>query len=117
MVTVVPLHRKGQARPPFSAARPAPEPLWREAVGRRLRDERHRRGERIVDVAERAGVSPQYLSELERGRKEASSEMLSAVAGALDLTVRDLVVGSVRHLAPSGHRSPATTSGPALLAA
>jgi len=69
----------------------APEPLWRELVGRELRRERERRGERLVDVAERAGVSMQYLSELERGLKDPSSEMLHAITGALDLGVRELV--------------------------
>ena len=67
-----------------------PEPLWRELVGRELHRERAARGERLVDVAERAGVSVQYLSELERGLKDPSSEMLQAVAGALDLGVREL---------------------------
>ncbi|KUG53247.1 DNA-binding protein [Serinicoccus chungangensis] len=61
------------------------EPLWREAVGDTVRQERLDRGERIIDVAERAGIAPQYLSEIERGRKDPSSEVLSAVAGALDL--------------------------------
>lgn len=65
-------------------------PLWREALGRQLRGEREFRGERIADVAGRAGVSPQYLSELERGKKDPSSEMLEALAGALDITVLDL---------------------------
>ena len=60
-----------------------PEPLWREVLGRRLRDIRRAKGERLVDVAARAGVSPQYLSEMERGRKEPSSEMIAAVCGAL----------------------------------
>ena len=73
------------ARPTRRAA-PA-EPLWREAVGAQLREERARRGERIADVAAQAGVSPQYLSEVERGRKDASSEVLAAVVGALGLTV------------------------------
>ena len=66
------------------------EPLWRELVGGELRGRRLERGERLVDVAQRAGVSPQYLSEVERGLKDPSSEMLAAVAGALDLTVREL---------------------------
>jgi transcriptional regulator with XRE-family HTH domain len=82
-------------------------------VGRPLREARHRRGERIADVAGRAGISPQYLSELERGRKEASSEMLSAVAGALDLTVRDLVEGSSRHLVDGSSRALGTLTRPA----
>ncbi len=67
-----------------------PEPLWRKVVGEQLRAERTDRGERIADVAERAGMSPQYLSEIERGRKDPSSEMLAAVAGALGLTLQEL---------------------------
>lgn len=55
-----------------------------------LRAERVERGERIADVAGRAGVAPQYLSELERGRKDASSEVLGAVAGSLQLSVADV---------------------------
>ena len=70
-----------------------PEPLWREVLGRRLRDTRRARGERLVDVAARAGVSPQYLSEIERGRKEPSSEMISAVCGALGIGLGRLLGG------------------------
>ncbi|MGC4934227.1 helix-turn-helix domain-containing protein [Gordonia sp. DT30] len=70
--------------------RDAVEPLLREVTGRVLRRHRHERGERLVETARRAGVSSQYLSELERGRKDASSELLAAVAGALGLTLLDL---------------------------
>ncbi|WP_374221991.1 helix-turn-helix domain-containing protein [Allobranchiibius sp. CTAmp26] len=66
------------------------EPLWRQLLGEQLRSERVARAERLTDVARRAGVSPQYLSEVERGRKEPSSEMLAAIGGALDLTLLDL---------------------------
>ncbi|GAB93683.1 helix-turn-helix domain-containing protein [Gordonia rhizosphera] len=66
------------------------EPLLREVTGRVLRRHRHERGERLVETARRAGVSSQYLSEMERGRKDASSELLAAVAGALGLTLFDL---------------------------
>lgn len=72
------------------ARRARSEPLWREVVGRQLRTERAERGERIVDVADRAGVAPQYLSELERGVKDPSSEVLAAVTGALGLSVAEL---------------------------
>ena len=48
------------------------EPLWRELVGAELRTERLARAERLSDVAERAGVSTQYLSEVERGLKDPS---------------------------------------------
>ncbi|WP_345801611.1 helix-turn-helix transcriptional regulator [Microbacterium sp. AZCO] len=68
----------------------APEPLWRDALGDLLRRLRHERGERLADTAERAGVSPQYLSEIERGLKEPSSEMIAAVAGALEVTLVEL---------------------------
>lgn len=75
------------------------EPLWREAVGRQLRKERATREERLADVAGRAGVSTQYLSELERGLKEPSSEVLAALAGALRLSVADLTSRAVQRLA------------------
>jgi transcriptional regulator with XRE-family HTH domain len=69
------------------------EPLWRHMVGERLRHLRHVRGETIDQTARRAGISPQYLSEIERGVKEPSSEMIAAVTGALDVTLVDLVAG------------------------
>jgi DNA-binding XRE family transcriptional regulator len=69
---------------------PAVEPLWRESVGRELREERLASGKRLVDVAEEAGVSPQYLSEVERGLKDPSSELLAAIAGALGLSVAEI---------------------------
>lgn len=74
------------------------EPLWRESVGRELRRERQTSQRRLVDVAREAGVSPQYLSEVERGLKDPSSELLAAMAGALGLSIADLasrVVSSV----------------------
>jgi DNA-binding XRE family transcriptional regulator len=69
---------------------PAVEPLWRESVGRELREERLASGKRLLDVAEEAGVSPQYLSEVERGLKDPSSELLAAIAGALGLSVAEI---------------------------
>ncbi|MGA7149432.1 MAG: helix-turn-helix transcriptional regulator, partial [Microbacterium sp.] len=52
----------------------------------------------LADIAERAGVSPQYLSEIERGLKEASSEMIAAVAGALEVTLVELTAAVVDDL-------------------
>jgi transcriptional regulator with XRE-family HTH domain len=69
-----------------------PEPLWREVLGRRLRTLRERQGRTLTATARRAGISPQYLSEIERGRTEPSSEMIAAVAGALGATLIDLTV-------------------------
>ena len=76
----------------------APEPLWREVLGRRLRALRTSRDETLAQTAERAGISPQYLSEIERGRKEPSSEMIAALAGALDTTLIDLTTAVAQDL-------------------
>jgi len=95
--------------------KPEPTPLWREVLGRSLRAAREEQGERLVDTAERAGISPQYLSEIERGRKEPSSEMIAAVTGALGIELSTLLVeiaGDVRRL--QRLRRP---SGPTLMAA
>ncbi len=91
-----------------------PEPLWREVLGRRLRDTRRRRGARLVDVAARAGVSPQYLSEIERGRKEPSSEMIAAVCGALNIELGRLLGGISADLS---RRGEPRTGGVTLMAA
>jgi len=90
---------------------PGPEPLWREAVGHELREERRTAQRTLADVATDAGVSTQYLSEVERGLKEPSSEVLGAVAGALGLRLVDLTTRVSRRLA-SG-----SVSGPVCLAA
>lgn len=78
------------AFPVPSRSEPRREPLWREVVGAELRRERHRQERTLADVAGDAGVSTQYLSEVERGRKEPSSEVLGAIQGALGLRLVDL---------------------------
>jgi transcriptional regulator with XRE-family HTH domain len=60
-------------------------------LGRRLRALRQDQDETLAETAGRAGISPQYLSEIERGRKEASSEVLAAAAQALGLGLGDLL--------------------------
>jgi transcriptional regulator with XRE-family HTH domain len=62
----------------------------REAVGEALRRRRQVQGRTLREVAEAAGVSLTYLSEVERGRKEASSEVLEAVCAALHLGLAEL---------------------------
>jgi transcriptional regulator with XRE-family HTH domain len=86
MGDVVPLPVR-EVQPPHEKS---VEPLWRESVGRELREERQAQGRRLVDAAEEAGVSPQYLSEVERGLKDPSSELLAAMAGALGLSVAEI---------------------------
>ncbi len=91
--------------------RPRPEPLWRDVLGATLRDLRHDRGRTLVETAERAGISPQYLSEVERGRKDPSSEVVAAVAGALGTTVLDLSATVVDQLRSSARLADLGSSG------
>lgn len=67
-----------------------PEQLWRALLGSVLRDRRRALGRTLAQVAARAGVSVQYLSEVERGLKDPSSEIIAAISGALELTLIDL---------------------------
>ncbi|ROR74203.1 helix-turn-helix domain-containing protein [Bogoriella caseilytica] len=66
------------------------ERLWREVLGEQLRERRRDQGRTLTDTARAAGLSPQYLSEIERGRKEPSSEVVAAVAEALGTTLLEL---------------------------
>jgi transcriptional regulator with XRE-family HTH domain len=63
----------------------------REALGAALRRRRLAQRRTLREVAAAAGVSLTYLSEVERGRKEASSEVLEAVCAALDVVLADLL--------------------------
>lgn len=65
--------------------------LLRVGLGAAIRDRRLAQGRTLRDVAERASVSLGYLSEIERGQKEASSELLYAVSVALDVELADLL--------------------------
>ncbi|WUU18383.1 helix-turn-helix transcriptional regulator [Streptomyces sp. NBC_00663] len=56
-----------------------------------LRRERLAQERTLKDVADAARISMPYLSEVERGRKEASSEVLAAAAQALGLGLGDLL--------------------------
>ena len=59
--------------------------LFRRLLGDVLRSERMQRGMTLREVSAEARVSLGYISEIERGQKEASSELLNAVCGALDV--------------------------------
>lgn len=65
--------------------------LLRRVIGGVLRRIRTRQGRTLREVAEAAGVSLPYLSEVERGRKEASSEVLAAICRALGIRLSDLL--------------------------
>jgi len=74
-------------------------PLLRTILGAALRRARQAQGRTLADVARSAKVSMQYLSELERGRKEASSEVLAAICGALRIDLPELLTEVGRRLA------------------
>lgn len=61
--------------------------LVRQELGDVLRDFRLQKGRTLRQVAGRASVALGYLSEVERGQKEASSEILASVADALDVPI------------------------------
>lgn len=74
--------------------------LVKQAVGEVLRERRAALGLTLAEVASTAAVSLQYLSELERGRKEASSELLDAVTGALGLRPSAVMLEVAARLEP-----------------
>jgi transcriptional regulator with XRE-family HTH domain len=76
-----------------------PQRLLRTMIGEVLRRTRLAQGRTLADVARAARVSMPYLSEVERGRKEASSEVLAAVCAALRLDLSELLAGVGRELA------------------
>lgn len=59
--------------------------LLRREMGDVLREERQHQGRTLREVSASASVSLGYLSEVERGEKEASSELLASICKALDL--------------------------------
>lgn len=65
--------------------------LLRQEIGDVLRDVRLQRGLTLRQVAQRASVALGYLSEVERGQKEASSEILASVSDALDVPLSKIL--------------------------
>lgn len=73
--------------------------LLREALGVTLRAFRADKAVTLRELAESASVSPGYLSELERGRKEVSSELLASICHALDASVADVLIEAAATMA------------------
>ena len=69
-----------------------------EAIGDVLRTERTEQGKTLADVADDAAVSLPYLSEVERGVKDVSSEVLTSIAEALELPLDVLLVRTAERL-------------------
>ena len=88
---------------PFPTA-PVPDdhdaeaPKVRDAIGEVLRQERTDQDRTLADVADSAAVSLPYLSEIERGRKEVSSDLLSAVCDSLEIEVAEVLERAAQHL-------------------
>lgn len=93
--------RKPRPLEPHSAT-PGPR-LLRQVYGDVLRDERRDQDRTLDDVARAVGMSKQYLSEIERGRKEPSSEILRSVCDALNLPMEQLLARGIRRM--TAHRS------------
>jgi transcriptional regulator with XRE-family HTH domain len=65
--------------------------LFRRLLGDVLRDQRMRRGMTLREVSAEARVSLGYISEIERGQKEASSELLASLCTALEVPLSDVL--------------------------
>lgn len=72
--------------------------LLRTQIGQSLRAARTSQSRTLRDVARSARVSLGYLSEVERGQKEASSELLASICGALGMTLSSLIVDVAHEL-------------------
>ncbi len=73
--------------------------LMREVIGDVLRRARVDQGRTLREVSDSARVSLGYLSEVERGRKEPSSELLGSICGALDIPLSRVLVDAGDRLA------------------
>jgi transcriptional regulator with XRE-family HTH domain len=91
--------------------------LLRDAIGFVLRRLRLEQGKTLRDLAEAARVSLPYLSEIERGRKEASSEILGAICQVLDITEQQLLLEVADEYEQSRAVVSIRSSDPMLIAA
>lgn len=74
-------------------------PLVREVIGDVLREARTTQGRTLREVSDSARVSLGYLSEVERGRKEPSSELLNAICDALDVPLSSVLTDAGERMA------------------
>ncbi|HQV56569.1 MAG TPA: helix-turn-helix transcriptional regulator [Ilumatobacteraceae bacterium] len=76
----------------------ADQPRLRVVIGEVLRNERLEQRRSLAQVAAAAAISLPYLSEVERGRKEVSSDVLSAITGALGIELVEVLERSADRL-------------------
>ncbi|MFF5425471.1 MULTISPECIES: helix-turn-helix domain-containing protein [unclassified Streptomyces] len=86
--------------------------LLRRLLGDVLRRQRQRQGRTLREVSSSARVSLGYLSEVERGQKEASSELLSAICDALDVRMSELMREVSDELSLAELAASAAANGP-----
>ena len=72
--------------------------LMRELLGESLRELRNADRRTLREVSSSARVSLGYLSEVERGRKEPSSELLGAICGALDVPLSQVLADAAEQM-------------------
>ena len=84
--------------------------VLRERIGEVLRSQRMQQGRTLRDVSADAQVSLGYISEVERGQKEASSELLAALCSALDVPL-SAVLREVSELLESDEQMAAAVTG------
>ncbi|MBA2555060.1 MAG: helix-turn-helix transcriptional regulator [Geodermatophilaceae bacterium] len=97
-------------------------PLLRQVLGETLRSRRLGQERTLREVSGQARVSLGYLSEVERGQKEASSELLASICDALGVELAEILdevslmlrLADLTHVADAG---PVRESGPVLSAA
>jgi transcriptional regulator with XRE-family HTH domain len=81
--------------------------LLRRELGDVLREHRREQGRTLREVSATASVSLGYLSEVERGEKEASSELLASICGALELPLSKVLIDVSSRMAESEGLAPA----------
>jgi transcriptional regulator with XRE-family HTH domain len=84
--------------------------LFRRLLGEVLREQRQSQGRTLRDVSAEARVSLGYISEIERGQKEASSECLAAICAALDVPLSTVMAEVSGELAREEANMSALTS-------
>jgi transcriptional regulator with XRE-family HTH domain len=89
-------------------------PLLRSVLGEALRRARLEQGRTLADVAIAARVSMPYLSEVERGLKEVSSEVLAALCAALGIDLAELLTVIVIKLTSDAALTSVAVRNPAM---
>ncbi len=80
--------------------------VLRNVIGDELRRRRQDQGRTLRDISGAASVSLGYLSEVERGQKEASSELIAAICGALEVSLSDVLASVSNQVAQAESAEP-----------